>query len=960
MIKSGAGSLTLSGANSYTGLTQVDAGMLLVSNASGSSATGPGEVNIANGATLGGAGSVGGLVTVADGGRLAAGNSAGQLTLGSLLLSQASVLDYELTGPDGVAGVDSDLISVTGDLTLDGVLDVTDLGGFEGSGSHRLINYDGTLTNNGLTLGSGFLAGYNYGVDASTAGQIDLIVDYTGLQHWDGAGGSTDGVVNGGTGLWRAGETNWTDSSGQVATAWEDLTAVFAGASGAVEIDGDLSIRGLQFVSDGYRLEDSNDNGVLLLASAGADMRANAGVIATLNAALSGSGALIKTGAGTIVLAGSNSYSGGTTVSDGILQGDALSLQGDIVNNAQVNFAQAGEGTYSAVMSGKGALIKTGAGLLSLSGANSYSGGTRVLDGMLRGDTTSLQGDISNSAQLDFAQQTDGVYAGVLTGSGSLTKSGAGSLTLSGINSYAGNTLVEAGRLVVNGSIANSATTVNSGATLGGSGTFGSISLNGGTVAPGNSIGSLTVAGDLDFSGGAVYQVEVDAAGNSDHISAGGVALLTNGVVQVLPEVGDYRLNTSYSILSAAGGLGGTEFASVSSSLAFLTPSLSYDATTVSLNLRRNTSDYASVATTPNQAALAASLDAFVASGAPGSEELVNNIDTLTADGAQRAYDSLSGMQHSYSNLIALQNGRQFSGLLFDRLQPSAQPAESIGVQDLSPQSGWWLRGTGSYAELDGARYNASGTALGFDAPLDEQRTLGAAFGYSTTDADVEQGSLQLDSYQLALYGEWLLPNNAYFSGVTGLGYHEVDSSRNVTVGALSSKAEGDYHAWTGQAALEVGRSFVLQQSPQVLSRVTPLAGLEYAHVERSGFTEKDAAGLGLQVADDGQDSLRSVLGARFAHTRIAANGVRIEPTLELAWVHEFLDQGEAFDVALAAAPGAGFRVQGPALDRDRARLGLGLNLQFSDTAALEFGYRGEYASTDEYHDLSATLRMAW
>ena len=1032
LSKAGTGTFTLTGANSYSGVTQVNAGILLASNASGS-ATGTSTVSIANGAALGGSGSIAGVVSVENGELLTPGSTTETLTLGGLVLNAAALLGFELGDPDGSAGLDSDLINLvanmggsssSGDLTLDGILHVSDLGGFDGSGSHRLINYEGTLINNGLNLGTGFLAGYNYDVNTSVAGQVDLVVDYTGLQHWDGADGGGDGLVTGGTGIWRAGEANWTDHSGQLSAAWEDLTAVFDGASGVVEVDGDLNVNGMQFVTDGYRLEDSDGNGALLLAAVGADLRANAGVSATLDVELGGTGALIKTGAGTVVLAGNNSYSGGTTVSDGTLQGSADSLQGDIVNNAalvfdqaqdgtyagvvsgsgtltkvgagslllvgnssytggttvlggllqgssstlqgdiannaQVNFVQVSEGAYGGAMSGNGRLIKSGAGLLVLSGSNSYSGGTSVLEGILQGAAGSLQGDISNSAQLDFAQQTDGIHAGMISGTGNLIKSGNASLTLTGANIYSGDTLVEAGRLLVNGSIANSATTVSSGASVGGSGTFGSISLNGGTVAPGNSIGTLTVAGNLDFSGGAVYQVEADAAGNSDRIDASGSALLTGGVVQVLPEAGDYRLSTVYSILSAAGGLGGTEFGSVSSSLAFLTPTLSYDATSVSLNLRRNTSDYVSVGATANQVAVAASLDAYIASGATGSDELADNLDVLTAAGARQAYDSLSGVQHSYSNLIVLQNGRQLSGLLLDRLQVSGPPAIGIPGEEVSSQSGWWLRGTGSYAELDDAHYSASGSAVGFDAPLDEQRTLGAAFGYSRTNADLQQGGLELESYQLALYGEWRLPVDAYLSGVAGLGYHQLESSRSVAVGALSSTAEADYDAWSGQAAMELGRSFAVHQSPNSISRMTPLFGLEYAHLQRSSFAEDATAGLNLRVENDRQASLRSAMGGRLSHARLTQGGMRIEPALELAWVHEFLDTGASVDAMLVATPGNGFRVAGPKMERDRARLGVGLTMQLSDTAALELGYRGEYASTDDYHDLSATFRMAW
>jgi outer membrane autotransporter protein len=1343
-----SGLTNLTGNSSYSGSTLVNGGMLKVNNLSGS-ATGSGSVTIANGASLGGSGTIAGSVTLADGGRLAAGNSPGNLTLGELLLNNASVLDYELASPSGIAGVDSDLITVTGDLTLDGILNITDLGGFDfavssgDTGSYRLFDYGGTLIDNVISFGSGLLAGYNYSIDTATAGAVTLVADFTGLQFWDGNNNIANATVDGGNGTWSAGDTNWTNQSGNTNSNWGELTAVFGGTAGTVEVDGSHTVQGLQFVTDNYLLQDTDNNGALVLADSGADVRANSGVNAVIDVALGGNGSLSKTGAGTITLqgnntytgdtiisdgtlqlgdnnriantsdlvinggtfdlnnfnetvanlsgsggtinigaggsgtltvnqtvdqtyagnfsgasgrfqdaiikngaatlaltgtnsqtgvgivrinagrlavdggnaigdsqmltgvgefellsdetigflnmsggqvllndntltlgsisgisggndavisgtgniiidgdsiqvfhaantytgsttinsgelrtlnlsalgnnsavavnsggalllfddlnigslagdgavtltsvlgshsltsgadntsttfsgvlsgaggrlnktgtgtltlTGSNTYTGGTTISDGLLQGTTTSLQGDIVNNATLVFDQAANGTFSAVVSGSGALTKSGSGTLTLSGANSYSGGTTISAGVLQGTTaslqgdiinnatlafdqdanatfsgavsgsgvlsksgsgtltlsgansysggttvsggilqgssTSLQGDISNNAMINFDQAADGVYAGVMKGPGSLIKSGAGMLTLSGMSSYSGTTIIDGGRLAVNGSIANSATTINAGGTLGGSGIVGSISLNGGALAPGNSIGTLNVAGNLDFSGGGVYEVEVDAGGNADLINATGSAILTNGSVLVLPEAGDYKVSTDYTILTAAGGLGGTTFGSISSNLAFLTPTLSYDANNVLLNLRRNSSDYASVAETANQGSVGTALDTVFGSDSAGTDELFNNLNILSAAGASQAYDSLSGVQHTYSNQIALQSLNQFKVLLFDRLQGNSQFLASNGqlmltyndngtVTDVGSQllgsrpvadRGWWLRGTGSYGEIDGTRnasgahYNASGTATGIDFNLDDALTLGAAFGYSTTGAGVDQGDLEVDSYQAAFYGRWLLDDGYYASGIAGFGYHDIDAKRGINVGISSSTAKADYDAWTGNVAVEAGRTLVLNQR----TRVTPLAGLEYAHINRESFTEHGAGAADLHVSRDQQDSLRSALGARLEHSWTTSNGSRIQPTIELAWLHEFMDNEAGLRAGFAPAPGASFAVSGPELNRDRARIGLGLDVQVNETASLRLGYQGEFASSDQRHDISATFKMAW
>jgi autotransporter-associated beta strand protein len=118
---------------------------------------------------------------------------------------------------------------------------------------------------------------------------------------------------------------------------------------------------------------------------------------------------------------------------------------------------------------------------------------------------------------------------------GSLTKIGPGTLTLSGANTYIGPTTVNAGRLVVNGSI-TSAVTVNGG-TLGGSGTTGSITVNsGGVLSPGNSSGILHVAGNLSLALGSTYLVELNgptAGTQYDQADVTGMVSLSDATLSV-------------------------------------------------------------------------------------------------------------------------------------------------------------------------------------------------------------------------------------------------------------------------------------------------------------------------------------------------------------------------------------------------------------------------------------------
>ncbi|WP_411826985.1 autotransporter-associated beta strand repeat-containing protein [Luteolibacter sp. AS25] len=455
ITKLGAGILELTGANTYLGSTTVSAGKLLGNNLTGS-ATGNGAVQVMNGATLGGFGNFAGDVTIENGGRLSPGNSPGTLTTGNLTLSATSQLDYELDSPGIVGSGVNDLVVVNGNLVLDGILNITDLGSF-GTGEYRLFDYTGGLTDNGLLFG--VMPGlFDLTVDTSTINEVNLSVAAATSQFWNGSNTSPNGLINGGTSTWDAATSNWTNTGGNASSGWAGgLTAVFSGTPGTVTIANGFSAdpNALDFRTGGYTLEAAGTGKLSLANPTGITTAIGTTVI---SAPVTGNGGITKLGAGSLELTGANTYTGGTTVDDGnLVIGDA----GSIVNSSGVN-------------------VYGGASL-------TLSNDDQLGDGII----LSLNNDNTGGSFLNLGGN-ETIMA--FTDNGSSTIGGVGTLTANEINFNSTTTLTD--------TVVVSTNTINSRgqSKLNGNTTSTTFNVNGGTVTLGDN--NKTTANDLNIASG--------------------------------------------------------------------------------------------------------------------------------------------------------------------------------------------------------------------------------------------------------------------------------------------------------------------------------------------------------------------------------------------------------------------------------------------------------------------------
>ena len=463
--------LTFTGDQTYTGVTRVDDGTLVVDGVMQT-----GAVLVTAGGTLAGNGTIVGnisadsMVDIASGGRIAPGTlaAAGILTTNSLVLSPTSQLDFRLGTPDAAGANDpaNDLIIVNGNLTLNGQLNIT--GTFGGPGTYRLFDYTGALTNGGLTLGNlpGDLVPSSFLIQTTIAGQINLIVQAfgTGALFWDGPNTTGNGAIEGGTSTWSnaSANTNWTITDGSVNSQWNASFAIFDVANGTVTIDGSsgaVSATGLQFAVNGYTVQGSSLtlSGEAPIIEVGDGTPNGANFTATIGADIAGTGALNKTGLGTLVLTAANTYSGGTTISDGTLQvgngGTTGSIAGVILDNAALVFDHSDNVTFAGTIFGNGTLTKLGAGTLTLTANNTVTGLITISNGTIEvgngGTSGSIAGDVVDHGSLVFNRSDDIAYDGVISGNGTLTKLGAGTLTLTNDNTFTGLTTISAGTLQI-------------------------------------------------------------------------------------------------------------------------------------------------------------------------------------------------------------------------------------------------------------------------------------------------------------------------------------------------------------------------------------------------------------------------------------------------------------------------------------------------------------------------------
>ncbi|MEY5026779.1 MAG: hypothetical protein RLZZ244_2307, partial [Verrucomicrobiota bacterium] len=673
-------------------------------------------------------------------------------------------------------------------------------------------------------------------------------------------------------------------------------------------------------------------------------------------------------------------------------------------------------------VSGEGELVKLGAGTLQLAGTNTQTRGTRLVEGVIaladanalgqrltmQGGTLALDGVSAVSQAVNFAASSkvqvssgSSSFTGGLSGSGDFIKDGLGTLLLSGTGELLGNAIVQQGTLrVTSGSLlarvptlvvgstgANQATTtldirgLSGGLQLGvgqrlkGRGVLlGEVRLDGATLAPGNSIDVQRVEGNLTLSN-ALYEVEYNVlnGGKSDRIEVAaapgysGTVTLQPGVwVVPIPEerVRDFAPHR-FTIVQSEGGVDGRFAGAQQSALlrarliygdeAALGPgNMPVPVTGVLLEVQRIAAEQ--VAGAGSLRDVGRGLDRVLSAGRVEFSELQSALDGLqTVEEVRLVLQQLHPVAYGESYRLGVLRMQDVQKSLGDRLNLFGAASVSGGGLDvLTAAAGgpaeWsaWTNGFGGSTDVEadpgrgfgGYSRSAGGNVSGVEVRTG-RLTLGLMGARGTGGAQFggPNASVSSDHWHVGAYAGLPLTGRL-FADVAA--FYGEDSSvmkrvQLLPVGAFSSRARMEGQEWWVQTGMG------MQLAPQCSAwTLVPTARLAYAGVRQGGSAEEGAGSFNLQTDAQTHGTLLSKLTLEGAR-EVRIQGMPLRLSGNVTWTHDFLVDPRRTGVRWAGAAEDGWSLSGERGRADAVRFGLALEFGISDRKTLRLAADHEF-----------------
>ena len=648
------------------------------------------------------------------------------------------------------------------------------------------------------------------------------------------------------------------------------------------------------------------------------------------------------------------------------------------------------------------AVTIAGPGLLSILGGGQDSGITiNAGAGLTTIDSNIVLGGVSPVVSVNNAAGL--LINGIIDGTAGLTKSGAGQLTLTGANIYTGQTTVSAGTLEVDGSIAGNALVssgvLRGVGNIEGNVTNNSVVSPGLASGPGTlSIGlpNMNPAGSYLQNGAGTLTIRLASTTLYDRLAiAGGAAL--NGALTV-SYLGGFNAvpGDVFTIMTTGTGVSG-KFASFNDPHAtgtLLTLRVIYQPNDVLLAFVQGsfTTAVPDDHCHPNEVAVARALDRLALQHP--NHPLIVDLDTLLLPEVGVALDLLSpedlttiftaglavsqiqvgNIEHRLEEVrqgatgfsdsgYAVSDGRRSSSVRVDDGKNVISRSTSDS-KDLVPPTttesdhrwGFFISGTGELVDIDntcgarGSSFTTGGVTLGADYRISQQFVLGAAIGYANTSSDLSRdGRLDIDSGKASLYATFY-NEGFYVNGIAGGGFGSIDT-RRTTLGG-SARGQTDAVDFNGV----VGTGYDCRIGAFT---VGPIASLQYGAVGIDQFSEAGGALGALRIDSQGQDSLKSAAGLRASYAK-RIGGVILTPEVKAQWQHEFLTSASSLDARFFNSD-TSFTVDGPQIGHDALLVDVGVSAQLTPTVTLFAFYAGELGRENySAHSFNGGLRVSF
>lgn len=662
------------------------------------------------------------------------------------------------------------------------------------------------------------------------------------------------------------------------------------------------------------------------------------------------SGNVTTTGGGSIVFDATNN---GTAQMLG-----TLNLSGATTFDIQNGTADDDMVIYSTITSG--GVIKDGTGTLVLLGPNTYGGGTTITDGILQGTTTSLQGAIGGAAAgtLVFDQGFNGSFGGTISMDSALIKEGSGTVIFPApvVQTVNGTTTINDGILQVDGTLVGTGSVlVNGGGTLGGSGTVNQDVAVNGTIAPGSGgIGTLTVGGNVTMNSGSTLSIEITPSSNDQLALSGTYTIDPNATFFFDPLPGSYPTGESYTVVQ--GGVIAGQFGAINDPYPLFDGTLQYLADSILLQLDLVP---ISSLTGLNQNAqkVAACLDAE--SPTPGEDlfVVVNRLRFLPT--IEKINEALLAMQpSSFVSLAVIKqdNTLYVRNAIYDRLELRARSCmkEKTGLSFwLAPFVGVSLED--DHDKAPGYNVLTPGAAIGLDGMIGTHFQLGGALGYTNADITWKHNRAvgRAQGFYVSLYGRY---GNEIVNLETALmgGYDYYTTNREIKFGGLlplHRHAKGSHHGWEGSAHLKG-----TLQLPVGHTKFGPYLGIDYLYLHERGFTETGAKSLNLRVEGKSATLLLSEGGMAISHCFHLQNKT-VTPFAQIGalWENRFTGETETSHLTACTLHNTGYY---PSRVLFNPKVGFNVKWGLKNAPRASFTYNGKYAHG--YQDHSFTLDLIY